>query len=166
MFLSKDNRITNPNEEKRYNQVLQRYVNYYDIYDYMIHLDNDLDLTLDLKEQVINFYKNSTYENAWDNLTEVIKDLRNSTIPQMIDFSNTLSRWKHEIVNSFITVKKSAINTKINNGIIENRNKSIKIIKHNSNGYQNWERFRNRVLYSLNSDTTFYLNPLTKKKAG
>ncbi|WP_276889475.1 transposase [Faecalibaculum rodentium] len=31
--------------------------------------------------------------------------------------------------------------------MIENRNKIIKMIKHNANGYTNWERFRNRVLY-------------------
>ena len=35
--------------------------------------------------------------------------------------------------------------------IVENRNKTIKLIKHASNGYLNWERFRNRILYTLNS---------------
>lgn len=25
-----------------------------------------------------------------------------------------------------------------------------------SNGYLNWEKFRNRILYTLNEDTTFY----------
>ena len=40
----------------------------------------------------------------------------------------------------------------MNNGLIENRNKSIKLLKHSSNGYTNWDRFRARVLYSLNDN--------------
>ena len=34
--------------------------------------------------------------------------------------------------------------------------------KANSNGYRNWERFRNRVMYVLNDDATYYMYP--KKK--
>ena len=43
----------------------------------------------------------------------------------------------------------------MNNALIENRNKSIKLLKHSSNGYTNWDRFRNRVLFCLNEDSTF-----------
>ena len=77
-------------------------------------------------------------------------------------FADTLSRWKKEIINSFIVIP--ALNSKITNALIENRNKSIKLIKHSSNGYQNWDRFRLRCLYCLNSDTTYHLNTKTKKK--
>ena len=41
---------------------------------------------------------------------------------------------------------------KMNNALIENRNKTIKLLKHSSNGYTNWKRFRARVLYTLNDD--------------
>lgn len=51
----------------------------------------------------------------------------------------------------------------MNTAIVENRNKSIKLIKHASNGYLNWERFRNKILFSLNSDTTYYLNIIKKE---
>ena len=44
----------------------------------------------------------------------------------------------------------------MNTTIIENRNKTIKLIKHASNGYLNCERFRNCILYTLNDDTTYY----------
>ena len=47
----------------------------------------------------------------------------------------------------------------MNNGLIENRNKSIKLIKHSSNGYTNWNRFRARVLYSLNDN--IHMNQIT-----
>lgn len=38
---------------------------------------------------------------------------------------------------------------RVNNRIIEKRNKTIKTIKHNSNRYRNWERFRNRIIYGI-----------------
>ena len=47
----------------------------------------------------------------------------------------------------------------ISNAIIENRNKVIKAIKHNANGYTNWERFRKRVLYVLRPNENYRLNP-------
>ena len=48
----------------------------------------------------------------------------------------------------------------MNNGIIENRNKVIKCIKHNANGYSNWKRFRNRLMYVLDKDATYRLTPI------
>ena len=32
------------------------------------------------------------------------------------------------------------------------KDETIKLLKHSSNGYTNWNRFRARVLYSLNDD--------------
>ena len=72
---------------------------------------------------------------------------------QLQEYSKTLIEWKQEIINSFIKVP--TINKKMNNAMIENRNKSIKLLKHSSNGYTNWDRFRNRVLFCLNEDSTF-----------
>ena len=43
----------------------------------------------------------------------------------------------------------------MNNAIIENRNKTIKQLKNNGNGYTNWERFRNHNLYVLNDDVNY-----------
>ncbi|MBV3367399.1 hypothetical protein [Catenibacterium mitsuokai] len=53
-------------------------------------------------------------------------------------------------------------NRKMNTAIVENRNKSIKFLKHASNSYLNWERFRNRILYTSNEDTTFYYTSIRK----
>ena len=91
----------------------------------------------------------------------------------MIKFSNNLINWKQEIINSFTIVgaeykveadKGQVVvwNKKVNNAIIENRNKIIKCIKNNANGYTNWLRFRNRVMYVLDPDATFSLEPKEK----
>ena len=107
------------------------------------------------------FFDKSDTDTAKDNLNELIREFKSSSIPIMNEFGNTMVRWKNEIINSFIKVNPEKTK-RVNNGIIENRNKTIKNIKHNSNGYRNWERFRNRVMYVLNDDATYYMYP--KKK--
>lgn len=79
-----------------------------------------------------------------------------SNIFRLQQFGNTLRTWKKEIVNSFIVVEEC--NTKINNAIIENRNKVIKTLKRHSNGYSNWNIFRSRILYVTNPNVTYSLH--------
>ena len=59
---------------------------------------------------------------------------------------------------------------KMNKALIENRNRIIKCIKNNANGYTNWFRFQNQILYVLCPEATFYLEPKEipwkKKKEG
>ena len=93
----------------------------------------------------------------------------------MKEFAQTLRNWKEEIINSFIVVKHShkadkdtgqvvVSDIKLNNGLMENRNSILKTIKKNSNGYTNWNRFRNRCLYVLRPDALPSLNPLIPVK--
>lgn len=88
-----------------------------------------------------------------------------SSIKELNQFGMTLIRWKNEIVNSFhivetIKVGDKIIERKINNGIAENKNRTLKLLKNHSNGYKSWDRFRNRALYVLNEDATYSLSPL------
>lgn len=156
LLFKNDDQYFDPNQEKKYNRVLEGYYNYYDLVEYMIRCENKLEEAYDLKTELMIFYRDSTYKDAKENIEHLIQDFKSSSIPYMNDFSNTLIRWKKEIINSFIVTKGKR---RINNGIIENRNKTIKNIKHNSNGYTNWQRYRNRCLYILNSDVTFYMYP-------
>lgn len=159
MFFSNDKRITDPNVEKKYNKALEGYHNYYSIFDLMVKKDPVLDLAYDLKYELEEFYKTATEKNALARLEDLILSFRSSQIKEMIEFGNTLAKWKYEIVNSFTP----ANGRRISNGLIENRNKSIKLLKHSSNGYLNWERFRTRILYSLNNDSTYHLYPIKNK---
>ena len=59
------------------------------------------------------------------------------------------------MINSFYTINKNGKDVYMNNAIIENRNKTIKQLKNNGNGYTNWDRFRNRNLYVLNDDVNY-----------
>ena len=101
----------------------------------------------------------SNYEEAGVKFMELIEFFKNSQSIEIIDFVNTLLQWKKEIINSFIVIEGHG---KISNAIIENRNKAIKTIKRNSNGFVNWGRFRNRVMYVVNPNATHYLYPIKK----
>ena len=48
---------------------------------------------------------------------------------------------------------------------MERRNSSVKTIKKVTNGMGNWPRFRNRVLYALRKDATFFMEPIDEPKA-
>lgn len=87
----------------------------------------------------------------------------------------TLKKWRKEIINSFHIVgyeyqidqstgHVAAQEKKMNNAIIENRNSIIKCIKKNANGYTNWTRFRNRVLYVLDRNSSYSMYPMKKEK--
>ena len=150
VLFSNDPRISDPNHEKRFNRVLNRYCNLNDIYHMIIAIDPLLEEAVVIKDIIHLFYKNTLYKDAKKDLEDIIILCRSSHVKGLQDFSNTLTQWKQEIINSFIKIP--SINRKMNNALIENRNKTIKLLKHSSNGYTNWNRFRARVLYSLNDD--------------
>ena len=159
LLTSDDKKITDPNVEKKYNKALRTYHNYYSLHSCILDNDPILENIPLLKNELDNFYKNSNIETAKKNIETLIKEFNQSSIKEMNNFSNTLIKWKYEIINSFITVDQK----RITNGIIENRNKSIKLLKHSSNGYLNWSRFRNRILFSLNKDATYHMYPIKKR---
>ena len=160
MFFSTNSEKLDPNCKKKYNSVLERYCNYYDIFEFMTKDNSELDLAYLMKYRLDEFYKKSDINNAKARLEELIKEFRECPVKQMNQFADTLSKWKYEIINSFIRVD----GKRITNGIIENRNKSIKLLKHSSNGYLNWSRFRNRIMFCLNPDTTYHMYPISNRK--
>ncbi len=117
--------------------------------------DEDMTEMINLKDELYDFYSNSTYEEAKTRINDLIIHFRSSAVPELVPFANTLTQWKPEIINSFIIIP--GINKKMNNALIENRNKTIKLLKHSSNGYTCWKRFRNRVLFTINEDEKFKL---------
>ena len=64
-------------------------------------------------------------KTAKENLENLIKDFKENDRDEMKNFAGTLSRWKNEIIYSFTIIGESTIN----NGRIENINRTIKTIK-------------------------------------
>ena len=162
LLTSNDYKLLDPNKEKRFNKRLSQYTNYYDLYTMMLKIDPRLKEAAELKEEIYYFYRCASYETAKAALETLMMIYRTSNLKPFQTFVNTLTEWKSEIINSFIVIP--SINKKMNNGLIENRNKSIKLLKHSSNGYTNWDRFRNRVLYVLNDDVPINISGKKVKK--
>ncbi|MBR0230532.1 MAG: transposase [Erysipelotrichaceae bacterium] len=87
---------------------------------------------------------------------EIINDFRVSGINDFISLASTLTNRKQEIINSFCAYN----GIRVSNDPIEGRNSFIKIVPRPANGYSYSDRFRNRIVYSLNrySDHSFHRN--------
>ena len=168
--------LFDPNRSKRFNHKLKLELNYYEILDLILSIDQELTESINLKNRCVNFYKHSTYQKAEQDLKYLIRCFKSSSILEMREFGNTLSKWKYEVINSFIVVDHSytvdyrdghvvSHPIKINSAIMERQNSTVKTIKKVTMGMTNWDRFRNRVLYAIRRDSTYFLNPIDTPKA-
>lgn len=94
MFTNEDTYF-DPNVEKKYNRVLERYCNYYDLLHQMLAIDKQLEEAYNLKESLKYFFDKSDIDTAKENLNALIKEFKSSTISVMNDFWNTMVRWKN-----------------------------------------------------------------------
>jgi len=167
--------LFDPNRERKMNIKLNRMLNYYEIRESIEAIHPDLKAAWRLKDDLVDFYDENTYETAPESLNQLIQKFQKSPVPEMKEFAQTLSNWKEEIVNSFIIVNTKykvdketglvAVSARrVSNGVMENRNAILKLIKKSSNSYSNWNRFRNRCLYVLRKDAVPLLNPVIPKK--
>lgn len=123
----------------------------------ILDIDKELKYAYELKEMYMIFNSsNGDINTISDEFDAIISAFKISGISLFVDIGNTLSNWKQEIINSFHTYE----GRRINNGPIEGRNKYVKIILELANGYRNFKRFRNRILYVFNK----HEKPLDKPK--
>ena len=129
-----------------------------EILDDILAINKELNTTYIFKEEYLRFnnlFGLKTREELEVILNDYINECFLSEIVDLIEIGNTLNNWKEEILNSFIEYK----GIRLSNGKIENKNKYIKKIKDIANGYSNFKRFRNRIMYSENQ----YEKPLELK---
>ena len=132
--------------------------------DMMLDIDSDLKTAHAIKQHYMFFNdKKNSPEEQREELEIIIDKCLSSGIEEMIRIANMLENWEEEILNSFNTYekyiyknnKKTWATVRVTSGPIEGRNKMIKIILKLANGYQNFERFRNRALYVLNKRESY-----------
>lgn len=90
--------------EKKYNCILEGHSNYYDLVEYLIKTDNQLEKSIYLKNKLKRFFNKSDIDNVKDNLNELIREFKSSNIPIINEFRNTIMKRKNKIINSFIKV--------------------------------------------------------------
>lgn len=165
-----------PNRKKVYNKHFNKEMNYAELLDLILAIDEDLTEAHDLLDKFNDFYDLNTYDTAEEALRQLIKTFRKSSITEMKEFSKTLANWSKEIVNSFIVVDNEykvnkdtgevTVHPKhMTSAVIERKNGILKLIKKAGCGYRNWDRFRNRCLYVLRKNSSYILNPIDEPKA-
>lgn len=140
------NRNINLDNEGKYNHKLKKVINYRQILNMTLSIDNSLRLAYELKELYTSFNMSCRYENACNDLESIIEAFTLANIEEFNDFLNSLINWKQEIINSFIIYK----NRRINNSVAESQNNTIASLIYNTRGIRNHERRRKRIMYVIN----------------
>lgn len=133
----------------KYNHKLKRYINYPRLLELILNISPVLKEAYELKELYLFFNTTSSINDARVNLSEVINEYASSNIESYRRFSTTLIEWFDEIVNSFHIYN----GQRISNSKIEGINSRIKTILKNANGFRNFSRMRNRIMFSLNKNS-------------
>ncbi len=138
----------------RFNRKLNRYINYYQLLELILSIDENLSLAYQLKELYLRFNKKATLENASERFDSVLEAFTIANISQYDEVLKMLKNWRNEIINSFHYVD----GYRISNSRLESRISRIKILLKNANGMFNFDRLRNRVMYCLNDNSAPALN--------
>ena len=174
LYKSPADKIFDENNEKKYNARLTLYLNYADIRRSLLSLDPSLKEAYRLREELTDFFSCRSSEEgskAFDTLKET---MAKSHVPEIRHFARTFQRWKTEILNSleiidsFPEVQQDGCvknrDRHLHNGVIERRNKEIKVLKSVSCGYTNFARMRQRILYTLRNDPSFSVEEAYERK--
>ena len=156
-------------KEYKYDPILKYHVTERGILDRILEIDSNLEKAYKIKEEYIAFNDETpetfeSFEKKEKELDSLIKRMKTSNITEMIECAKTLANWKKEIINSFRWIG----NRRLSNGPIEGKNNYIKKIINNANGLSNFERSRNKFIYSQNMHESFTISEHTKqiKKPG
>jgi transposase len=128
-------------------------MNYRDMMNLLFNRFPDLRKAYELKESYIHFNETASSKDAAEKLADQIAAFSDCEIEEYVEFYNLLVNWSQEIINSFTVVGSK----RINNSYIESRNNQIEKLFINANGFMNFKRTRNRILYCLNKKDTYKL---------
>ena len=98
-----------------------------------------------LKELFLDIVYHAEIDNVERQLNDFIDICNESGIEEFIEAARTIENWLPYIVNSFI-------DKRLSNGYTEGLNNKIKVTKRVGFGYKNFDFFRLRLLYILNSE--------------
>jgi transposase len=105
----------------------------------MLNQHPDLHIAWQLKELFREFSKCNDYDEAKKLLKNWILTAQAANLPEFKDCITAYLNWFNLILNSKLTP--------LTNAFTEGKNNKIKVLKRNAYGYQNFERFRNRILH-------------------
>lgn len=139
-----------PYSQPRYNRKLKQYIDYHGLLEKLLSIDPLLKEAYQLKEDYLLFNQTSTLDNARENLAHIVSLFSSSNLESYRQFTNTLLSWFEEIIHSFHLID----GRRLSNGPIESVNSRIKTIIKVANGFSNFSRLRNKIMYVINKNST------------
>ena len=124
-----------------------------DVLNEILIISPDLKEGYYLKEEFLDIIHHDKQMNVEKQIDKWINNCIEKNIPEFIEASKTISRWKEYILNSFIDKRYS-------NGYTEETNNKIKVLKRVGFGYKDFKFLRGRILYLFTS----MLNGSTRNK--
>ncbi len=137
-----------PNIKKKYNKVIGKYMNYYDLLEMMLDISVELRKAHELWYKYICFNRESTHDQAKEKFDEIYKEFVYANINEFAPFITALANWKKEIINSFIVYK----GRRINSSTAESMNAQIATLLYNTRGIRNSARRKKRIMYCINKE--------------
>ena len=133
----------------------------YAVLEHLLSIDSDLKEAYLLKEEYREFNLTEDYnaEFSLNKLIDFINKFKKSKFEEFIEFGRLLNHWKYYIVNSFIRIN----GKRMSNGPMESTNGRIGRIIEDGYGYTNFNRFRNRCMFSLNNEESINIEKLKQK---
>ena len=120
------------------------------VLDEILSISDDIKAFYDVKEAFMALddidEKSAAEHDLEKELDEIIKRFHQLGTKEGVSISKTLKSWKREYLNSFTWVN----GRRISNGPLEGKNNYIKKILSNANGYRNFNRARNKIMFSQN----------------
>lgn len=90
------------------------------------------------KEKLHEFYRTKGFDRAKKSFELLLRQLQNSSLPEIKTFVRTLKSWRNEILNYF--------KTRITNAMTEGFNRVASLVKNRGFGYRNPNNYRLRYL--------------------
>lgn len=141
-------RSVNLDGVRKLNRKLDMYLNYGDILELILSINEEVRKAYELKEEYMIFNSKMNIDEARENFDVLLNDFIEANIYEYTEFITLLKNWKEEVINSFTTVK----GRRINNGIAESINQNVATIIYNTKGIRNNIRRRKRIMYSINKE--------------
>jgi transposase len=145
--------------ERTINRHFKYFISEHELLGMMLDIDPQLKQSYFLVQKYIDFNDKDycgDLKLVRNDLEVLINDYKVSGINDFYKLAETLDNWKEEIISSFSLVK----GARVSNGPIEGRNSLIKKVLKLANGYSNFHRFRNRIMYSINKLSTHHFKSL------
>ena len=147
-------------DEKQKIKKARKWMNKMQIVQEMINIHPDLAASYNFVHLYQHFNKTATIEEAREKFVIYATTTMVANVPEFVPILNMLQTWEEYIINSFTRLEDGR---RISNGPIEGFNSNFKKSMTVANGYANFWRFRNVIMYRYNKE--FKLTPVKTKIA-